>query len=410
MDRKRIIIAIIFFLICIGVGYMLYRVFFATKNPEVVLVNEEPQTGDKFPEANQGSPLPNQGDGTTPLPTSPGTDTQTSNQTEPTPGIIAGEVEQLVRVAVTGVSADTKSGNARFYNDEDGKFYRLNANGKVEPLSDQVLYNVQDVTWSPISDEGIIEYPDGANIYYNFETKNQASLPKHWDTFSFSPTGEKIAAKSLAFSPENRWLVSSDPDGNNIELIEPLGDNSDKVIVDWSPNKQVVALSTTGEDLGSDRQEVLFIGRNGENFKSTVTEGRGFQPLWSPKGDELLYSVYSDDNDFKPNLWLVGGQGDTIGANRRPLNLNTWANKCSYRQTDLYCAVPISLERGAGMFPATATQTQDILYKINPSTGQKELIPLSSSSSINNLSFSPDGNYLYYTEGGTNRLRKIKLR
>ncbi len=398
MDRKRIVIAIIFFLICIGVGYMLYRVFFATKNPDVVLVNEEPQAGDKFPQANQGSPLPNQEDGTTPLPTSPGNGEQAPKQTDTTPGITAGEVEQVVRVAVTGVSADTRSGNPRFYNDEDGKFYRLNANGKVEPLSDQVFYNVQDVTWSPISDEGIIEYPDGANIYYNFETKKQASLPKHWDTFSFSPTGEKIAAKSLAFSPENRWLISSDPDGNNIELIEPLGDNSDKVLVDWSPNKQVVALSTTGEDLGSDRQEVLFIGRNGENFKSTIVEGRGLTTNWSKNGERLLYSVHNARNEFKPELWIVNAAGEGIGENRKPLALNTWADKCTFTDDRFaYCGVPKELPKGAGFAPSLADNIADDLYKIDVETGQKSLLPMTSDHVIASILVGTDGK-IYFTD------------
>lgn len=398
MDRKRAIIAFIFLLVCIGVGYLLYRVFFAAETPDIALIDEEPSTADKFPQANQGAPLPTQEETGVPLPVSQGGSEDTTPDNDLPPGVISGEVEQVVNVAVTGVSTDTRSGNPRFYNDEDGKFYRLNANGKVEPISDQVFYNVKDVTWSPVSDVSIIEYPDGANIYYNFETKQQASLPKHWDSFSFAPTGEKIVAKSLAFSPENRWLVSSDPDGNNIELVEPLGNNADKVIVDWSPNKQVVALSTTGEDLGSDRQEVLFIGSNGENFKSTIVEGRGLTTNWSKNGERLLYSVHSSRSEFKPELWIVNAAGEAIGENRKPLLLNTWADKCTFTDDRFaYCGVPKELPKGAGFAPSLADTISDDLYKIDVETGQKTPLPMTSDHVISSIFVGKDGK-IYFTD------------
>lgn len=409
LSYKKIGLIAAFCLIVIIIGYLLYSVFFKAKSQNPVI--ETPNQGQSvngLPQANTGTgtgsdqtgngQLP--GDGTSVNP--PIFTPEIPNQI-PTSGV---EINTIAEQATYPIVSN--NGKVQFYNQTDNRFYTVDNEGKLVTLSDKQFYGVNNVTWSTAGDKAILEYPDGNNIRYDFSTKKQVTLPKHWEDFNFSPVDDRIVAKSIGLDPDNRWLITANDDGSKAKNIEPLGENADKVISSWSPNNQSIAFFVDGVDFN--RKEVYFVGQNGENFKSTVTEGRGFQPLWSPKGDELLYSVYSDDNDFKPNLWLVGGQGDTIGANRRPLNLNTWANKCSYRQTDLYCAVPISLERGAGMFPATATQTQDILYKINPSTGQKELIPLSSSSSINNLSFSPDGNYLYYTEGGTNRLRKIKLR
>jgi hypothetical protein len=40
-----------------------------------------------------------------------------------------------------------------------------------------------------------------------------------------------------------------------------MGENESKVTVDWSPNRQFIALSRTGDALGADREEVLFIGK-----------------------------------------------------------------------------------------------------------------------------------------------------
>jgi hypothetical protein len=225
LDRKQIIIATLFGLLCIGIGYLLYRIFFASESATTTKTTKAPTEATKFPEANQGGPRPGQTPGEGGLPISQSDESVTGKNINT--NIVPGE---LVNVTITGVSSDTKNGNARFYNDQDGKFYRLDADGTLRPMGDEVFYNVQDVTWSPTSDESIIEYPDGANVYYNFETKKQATLPKHWESFSFAPAGDKIAAKSIGFSPDTRWLVAADPEGTSVELVEPLGNNADQVI------------------------------------------------------------------------------------------------------------------------------------------------------------------------------------
>lgn len=409
MDRKRLILASLFLLVCLIIGYFLYAVFFASKKPttKVPEPTEAEQAG-AFPTSGQGAPRPAAGTGANNLPTSGGAPSVPTSGSQEAPILRSGEVSQLVDARVTGVDAN-KNGHARFYNDQDGKFYKI-VNGKLEPLSDQVFFNVKDVAWSPTADEGIIEYPDGANIYYNFETKKQATLPKHWESFSFSPTGDKIAAKSIAFSAENRWLVAADPEGGNIELIEPLGNNADKVIVNWSPNKQILALSLTGQELGADRQEVLFVGKNGENMKSAIVEGRGIVPSWSKTGEKLLYSVYSSRSSFKPELWITGGQGDDIGSNRKLLELNTWADKCTFSDDRfVYCGVPKTLPDGAGFAPSLADNTQDDLYKIDTETGIKTKLPLNEDHSIGSVYVGDNGKSLYFTDKNKTGLYSIPL-
>ncbi|MFA4833955.1 MAG: hypothetical protein WC619_03880, partial [Patescibacteria group bacterium] len=172
----------------------------------------------------------------------------------------------------------------------------------------------------------------------------------------------------------------------------------------------VIAMYTEGNDF--DRQEVFFVGLNQENFKSTIVEGRGFQPQWSPKGDQLLYSVYSSNNDLKPMLWLVGAQGDNIGAGRKSLGLETWADKCTFASdTDLYCAVPRDLETGAGLFPELAENTPDRLYQIDMATGLKKLVAIPDGDyNMSDLIISEDGRNLYFTDKTTQRINKINLK
>ena len=171
-----------------------------------------------------------------------------------------------------------------------------------------------------------------------------------------------------------------------------------KVIVDWSPSRQVVAFSQTGEPLGAERREILLIGLNGENFKSITVEGVGFQPRWSNTGKKLLYSVYSSRTDFKPELWITDSYGDSIGGNRKALSLNTWADKCTFGDdSTLFCGVPRELPQGAGMSREVANTSVDDLYKIDLKTGIKTLVPLNDSHNISNISYDQKNNKLFFT-------------
>lgn len=402
MDKKRIAFIIIFIIISIGLGYALYRVFFAPEEAPEEVAAPAVEYEAEFPETEEievaerpvveEEIFPEIGVAPEALPT-----------TEE-------RIDQIIEGRVTDIAPDT-IGQSRFYNQSDGKFYRVRSDGTLQRMSEEVFYQVSNVNWSPTRNESIIEYPDGSNIYYNFETKTQVTLPKHWEEFSFSPLGDQIAAKSMALDPENRWLITSDPTGNQVNLIEPLGNNANKVIVDWSPNKQVVALSRTGEPLGGERQQVLLVGLHGENFQSLTVEGRGLQTKWSPTGSKLLHSVYSARSDYKPELWIVGTDLDNVGSGRKLLGLNTWAEKCTFANDRfVYCGVPETLQTGAAFAPESAQDTPDRLYRIDTQTGSKVEIPLEDTSHvIEDIYVGNDGQTLYFTDINKSGLFEVEI-
>ena len=309
-------------------------------------------------------------------------------------------VTKLTSQSVAYTAINNKNGNMRFYNENDGKFYRIATDGTTEKLSDKVFYNVSKTTWANGTNKAVLEFPDQSKVIYNFEKDKQYTLPKHWEEFSFSPDDDKIAAKSIGYSPENRWLVTVGDDGTGTNLIEPMGENGDKVTVSWSPNRQVVAFSKTGaNDLGAYRKEILLVGQNHENFKSITVEGTGFESQWSPTGEKLLYSVYSPNSDYKPELWITDSSGENIGSNRQLLKLNTWSNKCAFADNStVYCAVPRSLPQGAGISPAIANGTPDDLYKIDLTTGFKTPIDLGGDYSVKNIYFDKTNNKVIFSD------------
>lgn len=307
------------------------------------------------------------------------------------------------------IGPDGKSVN--YYDPTSGKFYRIDEFGEFQPLSNKSFPNVETVTWSPAQSKAILEFPDGSNVLFDFETQRQATIPKHWEDFSFSADGNKITGKSIGLDPNNRWLITANPDGSGAVPIEPMGENADKVTPTFSPSNQVIAFSKTGNPAGFGREEILLIGQRGENFKSLTVEGLGFQGTWAKDGQRLLYSSYSAETGYRPELWVVDAAGERIGANRRRLNIDTWADKCTATSASIfYCAVPRSLPEGVGFARDAADDVPDLIYRVDIDSGRKTLVAEPDSrTSISSVVVSDDGRSLYFTEKTTGILRKIAL-
>lgn len=410
MDKKkRIIFSIIFIIITILLGYALYAVFFASEETTENTTPNQPDGSDqaRFPDASEGEDRTiDTGDSDNQLPASERNQQQDEPYTPPEPDQ---RVSKTINDAVDNVDISSDN-NTRFYNEEDGKFYQL-TNGELKVMDDKTFYNVDKVSWAPTEDKAILEYPDGANVYYNFETKEQKTLPKHWTEFSFSPDSNKVAAKSVGYSPDNRWLIESNPDGSKTKKLEPMGENANKVNVNWSPNRQVVAFSRTGRSLGSNRQEVLMIGRHGENFKSITAPGYDFRGQWSPEGQKVLFSVHSGRSNYKPELWIVNGQGEKIGTGRKKLNVNTWAEKCTFKdENTIYCGVPTIIKKGSGFEPSLADDIPDDIMKINTQTGAKTPISTEGNQiTVKNIEYNKAENKLLITTKKESGIFEIKL-
>ncbi|MFA5754127.1 MAG: hypothetical protein WC905_02060 [Patescibacteria group bacterium] len=407
---KKVFLVLAFLVLVAVLGYLIWRVFF---RPMAVspTATTTPGTLSGLPTIGPGGEIIGEVTGPGELPEGATTTGAISPVTEPNEVAAGGltRTEALVK-SPTLEPTLSSDGLVQYYDKDSGLFYKIDDQGEIVSLSDKVFHDVDNVTWSPDKDKAIIEYPDGNKILYNFQTEKQVTLPAHWQEFSFSPTSDSIVSESIGLDPENRWLMVSNDDGSQAKAIENIGTNADKVYPSWSPTNQIVALYTQGVDF--DRQEVFFVGLNGENFKSTIVEGRGLETQWSTEGDRLLYSVYNSSDNLNPRLWIVDASGDTISQNRRSLDLQTWADKCTFSSnTEIYCAVPDSLERGSGLFPELADKTKDSLYKIDLTTGTQKLIAVPDGAyNISQVIVPENEEYLYFTDKTTEQLYRINLK
>ncbi len=396
-----------FLIITAAIAYLMYRVFFRPLAPVEVAPAPAVPTG-KLPSAGKAIP-----GAAVPAPTAeslPSAPAIPPLQLPPTAAALPRTL--VLRNEITqSISMSPSGSGIRSYNPNDGKFYRILDDGTAIPMSDQTFFNADNVSWGKSTDQAVIHFPDGSKVLYDFRTQRQTTLPKHWDDFDFSPQDDRVVAKSLGNNEDNRFLITSNPDGTGAKIIEALGDNQDKVAVSWSPNNQVVAFAATGEPLGLERQELLLIGQNHENFKGLVVEGRGFTPSWSPSGNNLLYSTYRSEDGYRPTLWISGASGDNVNANRRSIALQTWADKCAWQNEEtIICAVPTALGEGAGLQRQVFANVPDAIVRVNASTGQVlNLGQPEGNPSIQKMLLSSDGKYAYYTDALTGRLMRFEL-
>ena len=415
MNWKRILLIIAFILLVIILALLMYVLFFAPKK------SAPPPIAPAIPTGG--------------LPTIPGGERVITTPpvlvppeapTALAPGVlvVGTELPQTAQEAVGGKvraalvlqdanlnprrAADGKS--VVTFDTQNGKVYRIASNGALTPLTEQTFSGAYNVKFSPQTDKAIFQFPDSSNLVYDFINKKSYVLPKHWDKFEFSPAGDQLTFKSLGDDPDNQWLAIANIDGTGARGIENMGDKAGLFTASWSPSDQIVGSFRDGVDFN--RQKIYFIGKNKENFKSTTIDGRGLEYIWSPDGDTILYSVYSTQSEYNPELWVMDAIGESIGNNKRHITVQTCAHKCTFsNNTTVYCAVPKELITGAGLLPSYGDAGEDHIYKLDLITGTKEKIAEPPERhTISSIIVSQDESLLYFTDKNSGQMYKIDLK
>lgn len=304
-----------------------------------------------------------------------------------------------------------QNGSLAYYDPADGRFYSIDNGGEVQSLGNTAFPEAETVVFNAAGSAAVLEFPDGSNVVYDFSAARQTTLPSHWEAFSFSSDGTQLAAKSIGVDPSNRALILAAADGSTATAIAALGDNDDKVDVNWSPSGTIVAFSATGGvQSGFGRQELYLIGLDGEATGNLIIEGSDFSAIWSPNGSNILYSVADAGQNYRPSLWYADSRGDRNGDTRVRLPVETWVEKCVFASSStIYCAVPKTMVDGGGSDHGLVTAA-DNLYQIDLPSGRATLLGYAAvDTQMFNLSVSPDGRTLYFQDE-RGRLTSMRLK
>lgn len=404
-ERTKFIFKIIGFITtCILLALAIYFTFFRKAIISIETPTETPTSGGSLPSSNTGNPT---------VPGDAGVNDNQGSATLPPSRVANGGATITTLLTNTNVESPTitTGGDVAYYDPADGKFYTINANGNVEALSQKVFTGAEAVTFSSGATEAVIEYPDGSNIIYNFDTAKQVTLPSHWENFSFSSNGADVVAKSIGTDESNRALVIASADGSSTTVVAALGANDEKVTANVSPSGNIVAFSATGVNVGGSfgRQEIYLVGPDGSATGALFVDGSSFKAIWAPDGSHLLYSVADPADNYRAALWYADSRGDRNGDGRKKMGIKTTVDKCTFTSSTIaYCAVPKEMPAGGGS-NASLVQAYDDVYKLDVTTGDARLIAIpAADTKMFNLNISADGTYLYYSDA-SGRLNVIQL-
>lgn len=411
INFKRLALVIGFIIVTVSIGITIYFVFFrnifgpAPANRNVNVPGFPEINGNRnvsLPTANVNAGFPN----------------VNALIGEPRP-IADGGLTRVTPVAETLPQGAILANNGRdvlYYDPRSGQFFQVSPDGRTKTLITPDAYpQAEKVTWSPLRDKAVIEFPDTSKFLYDFRQKKQFTLAPEMQDITFSPGADRISFKFLGTDLNDQLLVVSNADGTNSRTIEPLADKADNFSVNWSPAGNVVA--TFRESLDADHQRIIPIGVLGENFKSFDVPGRGFESSWSPDGNKILYSVFTKDSGYNPQLYIADGRTENIGNQSLNLDVQTWPEKCAFGSGSfLYCAVPHYLEQGTGLFKNLSSNIPDDFYRIDLATGQKQLIarPVNSSGeatyNASQLLLSSDESTLYFYDQRSRQIQRVLLK
>jgi len=426
LDYKRLALAIL--LLIIGIGLIAGIFWFIFLRSEADL-DQTGGSGSVIP----GGGLPDVGPGQDPniisqgggLPGTAGSEPQIDDSFEPRGTKV--QADDYARGSFTfvrpvvGSEAEAVSVNLNqinYLDPSDSKFYRVGLDGlnKVM-LSDHDFGMVEQVYWSPDGQKAILEYPDGANIVYDFSRDKRVTLPRGLQEPVWSQDSNQMAYKYVGGDYDTNWLMKAKADGSGSEAIEHMGDNYENVQSTWSPTGQVAAFYK--ETIGLNKEEIFLIGFNHENFESLEVDGIKFKGVWSPEGGRVLYHVIDINGGFRPVLWIVDAYGSNIGRNNFNLGLNTWVDKCVFAnmgEQTIYCAVPAELPEGAGLYPELFNDSEDLFYKVDLNTGISSLLayPITRDKQqvfqAKKLFISNDNRTLYFWDDLTARVYDLRLK
>lgn len=320
---------------------------------------------------------------------------------------VPGETDQeKIRAVSDGsvISANLSGDEILFY-DYSGQLWQPIANNsKPVSIAQSPVRNIAEIIWSQNLKHIIKIGTDQSDINYLFsdpEKKTLINLKNNIKSLAFSPDAKKIIYQILDLKTNS--LLISDPNGKNQKtLISAL--KFQDIVLYWPKTNQI---ALTSKPSGLMTGSSWLLDTRSLNFTKTISDLFGLETLYSPDGNNFIYS-YVDQNGRNPKLAIYNK-----GILKNIDNISTLVDKCAWVKDSLsvFCAVP-KFWPDYMILPDDYYKrnglTSDEIWKINIETGEKNLIS-PNLGSVNNIIASKDKNSLYFILRNNQYLYKLNL-
>ena len=317
--------------------------------------------------------------------------------------------EQVFFSSLTISLANDPTGGMVAFNPSTSTFIHIDSNGNASNKSEERFFDVKGITWSHDRGMAVIEDANGKSIY-NFNTKERIALPSNWEEFSFSPDNRSIAFKNLGKNSNSQWLATTNLTTGKINLITQLGNEANRVHVDWAPGNTALGFITIPTD--GNAQQLSFINPDGAFASSTPIEGAFFRSRWAESGKLFVFSTADVDNALTPRLWVGLGSGEHRGAYQE-LSLTTTADQCTFGGLNdrlLICAVPDARDAASYGLLGDIPLVPHRIVALDLATGiPKTIYTPTTPTTIKSPVIAKDAKKIYFTNVTTGQVETVPL-
>jgi len=298
----------------------------------------------------------------------------------------------------------------KYFSADNGNIYQSNLNGSdLVSLSSIEFLSLKKALWSSNKNQVINIFEENGELIrqlYDLANNQTVSLNKNIQWVSWSPQGDRIAYQYIYDQAQISKISISNPDGSDWQHI--LSTRIKNLIIEW-PALNQISLRTrpSGLAYGS----VLILNPLTKELKQLLQDVYGLSVLWSPQGDEFLYSK-TDNQGKNLKLKIANNQGQITTQ----LDIVTLTEKCAWSQDSriIYCAVPKEIPSQSVLpddYYKGLVTTNDEFWRINIETKHKSLIEIPEEYDFDayNLLLSDKENYLVFINKIDGLLYSIEL-
>lgn len=324
---------------------------------------------------------------------------------------------QLTNTPISAATFDNKTNKIKYIDRLTGHLYEISPDGnETKQLTITTIPGIYEVSWSKDLSRALLRY------YSEDTTSGLSFLASFPATSTSQSTGQTegiflpTSVNQALFSPteENKIFYLLNSDGKTTGIIANTDNQSKKEIFSSSftnfmanwPQKNIITLIT--KPSASASGFLYSLHPTNQTFTKILSAIQGLTVLYSPMGDEILYSK-SENNSIETRIYNTKKETDV------KLGVTTLPEKCLFSKLNtntIYCAVPRPIT--SALYPDEWYQGKvsfsDSIWQINTVDGSTKSISSQQNFDATNLFSDSNENYIFFTNKKNNTLWALKIK
>jgi hypothetical protein len=197
-------------------------------------------------------------------------------------------------------------------------------------VTNPVISQTNEIVWSSTKELALFRQSDFISLFdlkkYDFINQNENSWGESVGSIAWAPDNSKVAYYYAPTSGEKSLIFSN---ANNQEITRVLDFNEHGInnpVLHWSPDSEWLLIIPRNEDPQSNK--IYIFNAYSRKISEIADTGNQLEAIFSPDGNKILYSTYSEDENGVVNSIL--SIMDKDGSNKKSLNIRAELKKTTW--------------------------------------------------------------------------------